>query len=262
MRRACSPRSMATGTRTAATAGASSRISPPGEPARRRPPPSRSSRRWRRPRRRTRRRSATGSTPSPCPTAVADGAAAWHRAGSAPWWGPPTRMSRRFRSRRWPRRRPSASRQATPAVTEHPWLERATRYCLDAIEAMDEAPFAYVLAFSIRFLDAVYETYPGRPASSRSSAATSRPDGRIPRAGWHRGRGASPARHRPYPDRPARGCSPTTSSRPTSLASRASSRTTGAGPSTTSRSRRRARSAGAATQPSGRSTSSATAGSP
>ncbi|MEV7907948.1 hypothetical protein, partial [Streptomyces anulatus] len=46
------------------------------------------------------------------------------------------------------------------AVADHPWLARATRYCLAAIEAIEETPHAYVLAFAVLFLDAVHETRP------------------------------------------------------------------------------------------------------
>jgi hypothetical protein len=47
-----------------------------------------------------------------------------------------------------------------PGVAAHPWLRDATRYCLDAIGKLDTMPHAYVLAFSLRFLDAVAETEP------------------------------------------------------------------------------------------------------
>src|SRR4029077_12871012 len=43
-----------------------------------------------------------------------------------------------------------------PAVAAHPWLHRATAYCLDAIASLEESPFAYVLAFSIRLLDVLH----------------------------------------------------------------------------------------------------------
>lgn len=36
---------------------------------------------------------------------------------------------------------------------EHPWLARATRYCFDQIDQIDEAPFAYVLSFALQLLD-------------------------------------------------------------------------------------------------------------
>src|SRR3954447_12617677 len=43
-----------------------------------------------------------------------------------------------------------------PAVATHPWLARATDYCLAAIDALDDAPFAIALAASVQFLDAVH----------------------------------------------------------------------------------------------------------
>src|SRR5919106_1315309 len=44
-----------------------------------------------------------------------------------------------------------------PAVAAHPWLARATRCCLAAIESLEAAPAAYELAFAVRFLDAVHD---------------------------------------------------------------------------------------------------------
>ncbi|MEV4066371.1 hypothetical protein [Nonomuraea dietziae] len=40
-----------------------------------------------------------------------------------------------------------------PAVAAHPWLARASAYCLEAISSLKERPHAYVLAFAVRFLD-------------------------------------------------------------------------------------------------------------
>ncbi|MFC6019098.1 hypothetical protein ACFP2T_23160 [Plantactinospora solaniradicis] len=50
-----------------------------------------------------------------------------------------------------------------PAVAAHPWLARASRYCFDAIGALDSAPHAIALSFAVRFLDAAYERYPAAP---------------------------------------------------------------------------------------------------
>lgn len=50
-----------------------------------------------------------------------------------------------------------------PAVAAHPWLDRACRYCLDAIGALDSAPHAIALSFAVRFLDAAHERYPAAP---------------------------------------------------------------------------------------------------
>ena len=47
-----------------------------------------------------------------------------------------------------------------PAVAAHPWLTRATDYCLAAIDALDDAPFAIELAAAVQFLDAVHDVRP------------------------------------------------------------------------------------------------------
>jgi hypothetical protein len=41
-----------------------------------------------------------------------------------------------------------------PAVAEHPWLARATEYCLATLDAMKTAPPAMELAFAVQWLDA------------------------------------------------------------------------------------------------------------
>jgi hypothetical protein len=52
-----------------------------------------------------------------------------------------------------------------PAVAGHPWLERATRHCLDAILALREAPHALVLAFALRFVHAIHGAHPDAAAA-------------------------------------------------------------------------------------------------
>jgi hypothetical protein len=49
-----------------------------------------------------------------------------------------------------------------PAVAEHPWLDRATEFCLTTLDALDTAPHAMELAFAVQWLDA---------AASRTPAA-------------------------------------------------------------------------------------------
>jgi hypothetical protein len=46
------------------------------------------------------------------------------------------------------------------AVRAHPWLPRATEWCLAAIDSVRTKPFAYELLFAIRFLDAVADVEP------------------------------------------------------------------------------------------------------
>jgi hypothetical protein len=47
-----------------------------------------------------------------------------------------------------------------PVVAGHPWLREATRFCLEAIAELRAAPSAYVLSFSLRFLDIIADTTP------------------------------------------------------------------------------------------------------
>lgn len=49
---------------------------------------------------------------------------------------------------------------ADPAVAGHPWLARATAYCLDAVREPGREPHAMVLAFAAQLLDAAAATSP------------------------------------------------------------------------------------------------------
>jgi hypothetical protein len=91
-----------------------------------------------------------------------------------------------------------------PDVAAHPWLERATRYCLSAIEAMDEAPFAYALAFSIRLLDAVHDSRPEAADLLRKLGEHVPADGHIPVRGGAENEQVYPLDLAPHPDTPAR----------------------------------------------------------
>jgi hypothetical protein len=91
-----------------------------------------------------------------------------------------------------------------PDVAAHPWLERATRYCLSAIEAMDEAPFAYALAFSIRLLDTVHDSRPEAADLLRELGKHVPADGHIRVRGGAENERVYPLDLAPHPDRPAR----------------------------------------------------------
>jgi hypothetical protein len=47
-----------------------------------------------------------------------------------------------------------------PAVAGHPWLARATAYCLAAVRALGPDPHAMVVAFAAQLLDAAAPTSP------------------------------------------------------------------------------------------------------
>jgi hypothetical protein len=91
-----------------------------------------------------------------------------------------------------------------PAVAGHPWLERATGYCLTAIESMEQAPFAYVLAFSVRFLDAVHDSRPDAADLLDRLASFVPADGNVPVRGGAEGEMLHPLDLAPWPGRPAR----------------------------------------------------------
>ena len=50
---------------------------------------------------------------------------------------------------------------ADPAVAAHPWLARASDFCLATLDAMDTAPHAMELAFAVQWLDAAAARTPG-----------------------------------------------------------------------------------------------------
>ncbi|MFL6145291.1 MAG: hypothetical protein ACJ72N_25955 [Labedaea sp.] len=91
-----------------------------------------------------------------------------------------------------------------PAVAGHLWLETATRYCLEAIAAIETAPHAIALCFAIQFLDAVYETHP-RAAELLPRLGRFIPgDGLVHVAGGADDESIRPLDFAPAPDRPAR----------------------------------------------------------
>jgi len=100
----------------------------------------------------------------------------------------------------------AARRVATcdPAVAGHEWLERATRYCLDAIAALGAAPHAIAINAALGLLDAVYETHPEAPALLRRLGAFIPADGRLPVAGGAEGESLGALDLAPFPDRPGR----------------------------------------------------------
>lgn len=89
-------------------------------------------------------------------------------------------------------------------INEHPWLARATRYCFDAIAAIDEAPFAYVLSFALQFLDATADTHPEAIELLGRLGKFVPADGAIPVAGGTEGETLHLLDYSPTPGRPVR----------------------------------------------------------
>lgn len=86
----------------------------------------------------------------------------------------------------------------------HPWLARVTRYCFDAIDQLDEAPFAYVLSFALQFLDATADTHPDADALLRRLGRYVPADGAIPVVGGGEGETLHLLDFAPEPGRPVR----------------------------------------------------------
>ncbi|MET0237651.1 MAG: hypothetical protein ABW224_23635 [Kibdelosporangium sp.] len=98
----------------------------------------------------------------------------------------------------------AALKVADPAVAAHPWLERATAYCLRAIAEVDTAPHAIVLSFAVQFLDAAYDTHPEAAALLDHLRKFVPADGLVPVAGGAEGETLRALDFAPVPDRPAR----------------------------------------------------------
>jgi hypothetical protein len=110
-----------------------------------------------------------GGLPFALPLTAAD--------GCAPWWAnaDPTESSLQITAAVAAHAHRLARHH--PAVAAHPWLGRATDYCLTRIAALGEAPHAYVLAFSMQLVDTVAETNPTAAALAETLA------GRLPASG-------------------------------------------------------------------------------
>jgi hypothetical protein len=138
-----------------------------------------------------------GGIPSALPTELT--------AGSASWWSEadPSTSSLQITSVATA----MALRVALqdPAVAAHPWLERGTDYCISEIEGVDDAPGAYVLAFSVRFGDALHESRPGDAERLLERLGEHVPDdGHVRVTGGTEEEALHALDLAPYPDRPAR----------------------------------------------------------
>jgi hypothetical protein len=91
------------------------------------------------------------------------------------------------------------------AVAGHPWLERATRYCFGAIEALGDAPHALVLTATLLFLDAVHDTHREAAAALASLGRLIPASGMLHVAGGAEDEMIRPLDYAPFPDRPVRG---------------------------------------------------------
>lgn len=91
-----------------------------------------------------------------------------------------------------------------PAVAEHPWLSRATDYCMERIEAMEDPAMAIELRFALHLLDALHHKHPAAPAELQRLGAFVPASGTMPVTGGAEGEAMRPLDFSPEPDRPLR----------------------------------------------------------
>ena len=89
-------------------------------------------------------------------------------------------------------------------VKTHPWFTKATQYCCQAIQEIDEAPFAYVLLFALQFLDAASDLYPEARTILERLARFVPADGALPVVGGAEGETLHLLDFAPEPGRPVR----------------------------------------------------------
>ena len=125
-------------------------------------------------------------------------------AGSGPWWqrSAPSSSSLQITAIT----AAAAHRVAVhdSAVAAHPWLERATTYCMRELAALDVPPFAYMLAFSIQLLDTLYDVRAQAPELLHKLGAHVPRNSHLAVTGGSEGEMLTPLHLAPYPDRPAR----------------------------------------------------------
>jgi hypothetical protein len=91
-----------------------------------------------------------------------------------------------------------------PAVAGHPWLARATEFCLAAVRDIGPAPHAMVLAFAAQFLDAAASTAPAAADLVESLRRHVPSDGLLHVAGGAEDEFMRPLDFAPFPGGPAR----------------------------------------------------------
>ena len=91
-----------------------------------------------------------------------------------------------------------------PTVAKHPWLARASKYCMEAIEKMDQPSHALELQYALQFLDAAHDILPDAPAQLMRLGSLLPSDGRLHVGGGKEDEFVGPLDFAPTPDRPIR----------------------------------------------------------
>jgi hypothetical protein len=126
------------------------------------------------------------------------------QAGSAPHWvgADPTESSLQMTAQLAAKAGRLARHRVD--VADHPWLATATTYCLDAIDALTQAPSAHELMFAFHFLDVVAGTVPRAGGLLDRLAGWIVTDGPTPVAGGAEGEVLHLLDFSPHADTPSR----------------------------------------------------------
>jgi hypothetical protein len=90
------------------------------------------------------------------------------------------------------------------AVASHPWLARATAFCLAAVRDLGDQPHALELAFAVRFLDVAHATHPEAGELLEGLGRHIPAEGLVHVGGGAEEEFMRPLDFAPLPDRPAR----------------------------------------------------------
>jgi hypothetical protein len=124
--------------------------------------------------------------------------------GTSPWWAgaDPSRSSLHITSAVAGMARRVAAHD--PAVAGHPWLARATAYCMDAIAALPEPGGPIALSFILQFLDGLHGEHPDAAAQLERLGAVIPASGAMPVPGGAEGETIRALAFSPQPGRPLR----------------------------------------------------------
>jgi hypothetical protein len=95
--------------------------------------------------------------------------------------------------------------RSDPGVARHPWLERATAYCLDAIAALERPGGTLELLYSLQLLDALAGDDDVAAGQLERLVSFVPRDGVLGVEGGAEGEAIRPLDLAPWPDRPIRG---------------------------------------------------------
>ena len=129
-------------------------------------------------------------------------------AGCAPWWADPDTTTPSLQITAAALAKAQQVARHDDRVASHPWLTRATKWCLAAIAELESLPQAYELLFAMRFLDAVADAEPAAVPLLERLGGLLPADGVVAVAGGAEGEAIRPLELAPVAGSAARGLFP------------------------------------------------------